>query len=263
MNPNKRVHVRVKSDQLVVSGISDTGSIRTENQDSIYLDKGGSFVLLADGMGGHERGAEASQAIIDLLPQYLSPERIAHELGEITKVEGVPPEVICLFSLIDKGVNRVNKMLYEKNVNEGVDRFMGSTLAGLAQLQKQYIVWFHVGDSRIYRYRNNALNQLSEDHSAYNEWKRKGGTGGEPAKNIVTRAIGPKEGVITDINWEERRKDDLYILCSDGLNDMVSDDRIADIIAESSDVDSMAVNLVTAALDAGGKDNTSVIVCRT
>lgn len=263
MDPNTRVHVQVKGDHLMASGISDAGLIRKENQDSIYLDKRGSFVLLADGMGGHEHGAEASQTIIDLLPEYLTPEKIAYELKEITRVEGVPAEVICLFSLVDRGVNRINKILYDKNMEEGLERPMGSTLAGLVQLKNHYVVWFHVGDSRIYRYRNSALSQLTEDHSAYNEWKRKGGTGREPAKNIVTKAIGPMEGVITDINWEESRKDDLYILCSDGLNDMVGDDKIAGIISESNDVDSATVNLVAAALDAGGKDNTSVIVCKT
>ena len=69
MDPDKRVHIQVNSDHLVASGISDAGSIRTENQDSIYLDSDGNFVLLADGMGGHERGAEASQTIIDLFPE--------------------------------------------------------------------------------------------------------------------------------------------------------------------------------------------------
>ncbi|MFC1840263.1 PP2C family protein-serine/threonine phosphatase [Thermodesulfobacteriota bacterium] len=263
MDPDKRVHIQVNSDHLVASGISDTGSIRTENQDSIYLDKGGNFVLLADGMGGHERGAEASQTIIDLFPEYLVPEKIKYEIGEITNVEGVPPEVISLFSLIDKGVNKINKTLHDKNLEEGLERHMGSTLVGLVQVKGQYVVWFHAGDSRLYRYRDNTLTQLTEDHSAYNEWKRRGSEGEEPAKNIVTRAIGPKEDVIPDINWEESRKDDLYILCSDGLNDMVNDDLIAGIIAESNDVDDTTVNLVTAALDAGGKDNTSVIVCKT
>lgn len=263
MDPDKRVHIQVNSDHLVASGISDAGSIRTENQDSIYLDSDGNFVLLADGMGGHERGAEASQIIIDSFPQYLVPEKVTQEIGEITNVEGVPPEVISLFSLIDKGVNKINKIIHDKNLEEDLERYMGSTLAGLVQLKSEYIVWFHVGDSRIYRYRDNTLTQLTEDHSAYNEWKRKGSEGEEPAKNIVTRAMGPKEGVIPDINWEENQKDDLYILCSDGLNDMVDDDRIAGIIAESGDVDDTTVNLVTAALDAGGKDNTSVIVCKT
>jgi len=185
MDPDKRVHIQVNSEHLVASGISDTGSIRTENQDSIYLDSGGNFVLLADGMGGHERGAEASQTIIDLFPEYLDPEKVTHEIGEITNVEGVPAEVISLFSLIDKGVSRINKILHDKNLEENLERFMGSTLAGLVQLKSEYIVWFHVGDSRIYRYRDKTLSQLTEDHSAFNEWKRKGSEGEEPAKKSV------------------------------------------------------------------------------
>jgi len=262
MDSDERVHIQVNSDRLVASGISDAGLIRTENQDSISLDKEGNFVILADGMGGHERGAEASQTIIELLPEYLNPEKISKELNDITNVEGVPSEVICLFSLIDKGVSKANKLLYDKNEEEGLERYMGSTLVGLIPLKAQYVVWFHVGDSRLYRYRDNTLTQLTADHSAYTEWKRKGSIGQEPAKNIVTRAVGPKEGVIPDINWEECQKDDLYILCSDGLNDMVTDDKIASIITAGSDVDDITVSLLNNALDAGGKDNTSVIVCK-
>lgn len=262
MDPDKRVHIQVNNGWLTASGISDAGLIRSENQDSIYLDKDGNFILLADGMGGHERGAEASRTIVDLLQIYLNPQKVSSELQDITNVEGVPSEVICLFSLIDKGVNRANRLLYNKNVEEGLERFMGSTLVGLIPTKDRNIVWFHVGDSRLYRFRNETLSQLTEDHSAYFEWKRKGRIGPEPARNIVTRAIGPKEGVIPDINWEESREKDIYVLCSDGLNDMISDDRISEIISKGSSADEIAVTLVEAALEAGGKDNTSVIVCK-
>jgi protein phosphatase len=262
MDSSKRVHLQVKGDQIIASGISDKGLLRTENQDSIYLDKNGHFLLLADGMGGHEKGAEASQTIIEILQEYLQPERISSELKDITNVEGVPSEVICLFSLVDKGVNRVNKVLYDRNKKEGLERYMGSTLVGLVPVSSGHVMWFHVGDSRLYRWRDSTLNQLTNDHSAYADWVRKGRLGQEPAKNIVTRAIGPKEGVVPDIEWEEYQKGDTYILCSDGLNDMISDDEIESVLKNDKDVDDITVNLLNAALDAGGKDNTSVIVCR-
>jgi protein phosphatase len=262
MDSSERIHLQVKGDQIIASGISDTGIVRSENQDSIYLDERGHFLLLADGMGGHERGAEASQTIIEILQEYLQPERISSELKDITNVEGVPSEIICLFSLVDKGVNRVNKVLYERNKREGLERYMGSTLVGLVPVQSGHVMWFHVGDSRLYRWRDSTLNQLTNDHSAYADWVRKGRSGERPAKNIVTRAIGPKEGVVPDIEWEEYQKDDTYILCSDGLNDMISDEEIGEILTNCNDVDDITISLVNAALDAGGKDNTSVIVCR-
>jgi serine/threonine protein phosphatase PrpC len=262
MESDKRLHLVVKGEQLIASGISDTGRVRTENQDTIYLDEGGNYVLLADGMGGHERGAEASKTIIELLHKYLKPERILSELKDITNVEGVPAEIICLFSLIDKGVNRANTILFERNRREGLDRYMGTTLVGLVPSKGLYVTWFHVGDSRLYRFRDSHLTQLTTDHSAYAEWVRKGRSGEEPARNIVTRAIGPKEDVMPDIDWEEYQKDDLYILCSDGLNDMLTDEEISNIIKNNDDVDDITKGLVDAALDAGGNDNTSVVVCR-
>jgi protein phosphatase len=213
-------------------------------------------------MGGHERGAEASQTIIEILQEYLQPEMILAELKDITNVEGAPAEIICLFSLVDKGVNKANRILYERNKKAGLERYMGATLVGMVPVSREHVMWFHVGDSRLYRWRDSVLKLLTKDHSAYNEWVREGRSGKEPAKNIVTRAIGPKEGVVPDIEWESCHENDTYILCSDGLNDMLSDEEIADILKVNDDVDDIAVRLVDAAIDAGGKDNTSVVVLR-
>ena len=262
MDSSGRIHQQVKGAQITASGVSDTGRLRTENQDAIYLDKEGHFVLLADGMGGHERGAEASRAIIEILQEYLQPERILSELKDITNVDGAPAEIICLFSLVDKGVNKANSVLYERNKQAGLERYMGATLVGMVPVSSEHVMWFHVGDSRLYRWRDSMLKLLTRDHSAYTEWVREGRSGKEPAKNIVTRAIGPKEGVVPDIEWEPCQEKDTYILCSDGLNDMLSDEEIADILKNNDDVDDMAVRLVDAAIDAGGKDNTSVVILR-
>jgi protein phosphatase len=262
MDSSGRIHQQVKVDRITASGVSDVGRLRTENQDAIYLDKEGHFVLLADGMGGHERGAEASRTIIEILQQYLQPERILAELKDITNVEGAPAEIICLFSLVDKGVNKANQVLYERNKKIGLERYMGATLVGMVPVSKEHVMWFHVGDSRLYRWRDSILKLLTRDHSAYTEWVREGRLGKEPAKNIVTRAVGPKEGVVPDIEWEACQEKDTYILCSDGLHDMLSDEEIADILKNNDDVDDIAVRLVDDAIDAGGKDNTSVIVLR-
>ncbi|MFC1868126.1 PP2C family protein-serine/threonine phosphatase [Thermodesulfobacteriota bacterium] len=262
MNSSERVHLQTRGALIVASGISDPGRLRAENQDSIYLDKEGHFVLLADGMGGHERGAEASQTVIEIFQGYLKPELMLSELNDITNVEGVPSDILCLFSLVDKGVRKANAVLYERNQKAGLERYMGSTLVGLASFESGQVMWFHVGDSRLYRWRDSKLQCLTTDHSLYAEWVRKGRSGEEPAKNIVTRAIGPREGVVPDIEWEECQKDDTYILCSDGLNDMLTDEEIADILKTNDDVDDTAKRLVDAANEAGGKDNTSVVVCR-
>jgi serine/threonine protein phosphatase PrpC len=212
-------------------------------------------------MGGHERGAEASQTIITVLQEFFRPERIERELTDITSVEGVPVEVSSLISLIDKGIRKSNKVVYEKNRTEGVGKYMGSTLVGAVFTDDLYVTWFHVGDSRLYRWRDSILTPLTEDHSAYAAWVNKGCAGEKPGRHLVTRAIGPREGVLPEINWERGREGDKYILCSDGLNDMVGDDVICQIIEDSDSVYNITVNLLKAALDAGGDDNISIIVC--
>ena len=261
MQDIKRVHVQVENEQFKATGVSDIGLIRKENQDSIHLDKEGRFVLLADGMGGHEKGAEASQTIITVLKEYFHPERVEKELADITSVEGIPIEVSTLFSLIEKGIRRSNSVVYEKNIKEGIERYMGSTLVGAVFTKDLYVTWFHVGDSRLYRWRDSSLTQLTEDHSAHREWINKGCTGEEPGKNLVTRAIGPREGVIPAVNWEKGKEGDIYLLCSDGLNDMIGDDEISHILKNSDSAGDMAGNLLNAAIEAGGCDNISIIIC--
>jgi protein phosphatase len=262
MNSNQPIHQKVESSHLVASGISDIGLMRPENEDSIWLDKGGHFLLLCDGMGGHERGAEASQTAIKVISEYLNPEVIDDELQDITGVDGVPSEIACLFSLVDEAIDKASSVLYERNQELNLERYMGTTVVGLVLVEGEYVLWFHVGDSRLYRWRDSALKRLTEDHSAHAEWESNGRIGQEPGKNVITRAIGPNAAVIADIEWDKWRKDDTYLLCSDGLTDLVTDDQITHILKNEKDVDVITKRLVEAANDAGGKDNTSVVVCR-
>lgn len=257
-----RVHIKINSEHLDAAGVSDTGLYRDENQDTILIDGEGRFALLADGMGGHDRGKEASRTIINILNEFFQPEKIESELKDITAVEGVPAEVNGLFALIDRGIRKSNSTVYKKNIEEGIERFMGATLVGLIFSSDYYVTWFHVGDSRLYRFRDNTLTLLTIDHSAHMEWVNHGSIGEEPTKNIVTRAIGPREGVIPEIRWERGKQGDIYMLCSDGLSDMVPDNDISNIITSASSVNGIAVNLLNAALDAGGFDNISIVVCK-
>ena len=129
-------------------------------------------------------------------------------------------------------------------------------------VEDDHIVWFHVGDSRLYRLRDTELKCLTIDHSAYNQWVHNGKNGQEPGKNIVTRAVGPRDGVIPDIKLGKCQKDDIYLLCSDGLNDMIADQQISNVLNSGKDVETMAKELIDLAINAGGHDNISVIVSR-
>ena len=256
------IRIQIEASRVVACGISDFGRLRTENQDSIFLDEEGKFMLLADGMGGHECGSEASESAIRMIRQYLSPEVMLAELQHTTAEVGLPTEISCLLSLMNKAVTSANTELYVRNKREGLKRYMGTTVVGLVIVQSGYVFWFHVGDSRLYRWRDFNLERLTVDHSAYEEWIRRGRHGVRPGKNVITKAIGPTPVAHADVNWEKWEKDDTYLLCCDGLTDMVSDHEIATILAVEGSVEGIAGRLVSAANDAGGKDNVSVVVCR-
>lgn len=261
MKRNERVTIQFEAPHLTICAVSDPGRKRSENEDSIFVDGEGHFMLLADGMGGHERGAEASQTAIEIMQEFLHPEILLEEIADITDAEGISTEIICLSSLVEDAVEKANAVIYQRNQEKGLKRFMGTTVVGLVPL-KTDILWFHVGDSRIYLWRDSVLKQLTKDHSAYLQWEREGRLGVQPAKNVITKAIGPNQNTSVDIGYDSRMKNDIYILCSDGLSDMLPDDKIAEILAEQEPVHFAANRLADAANDAGGKDNVSVVLCQ-
>jgi protein phosphatase len=262
MKKNQRITLQVEAPHITVCGISDPGRLRPENEDTIFLDKKGNFMLLADGMGGHERGGEASAGAIEIIQEFLQPEILLSELADITEAEGIPAELICLTSLVDDAVQKANSVIYERNQKAGYHRYMGTTIVGLIPVKQDYMLWFHVGDSRLYCWRDSALKQLTVDHSARLEWERNGRFGTKPAKNIITRAIGPEAITSADIGYDNRLKDDIYLMCSDGLTDMLPIEAISKILNSEGSPTEIANQLVDAANDAGGKDNVSVVLCR-
>jgi len=262
MHSRQPTPLKIHSNQIEAAGISDPGRVRSENQDAICLDDGGLFLLLADGMGGHERGAEASTSALEIIQEYLQPDVIAEELSDITEGSGIPAEIVCLTSLVDEAVRRANDTLYQINRSENLKRYMGTTVVGMIVPEGDKVLWFHVGDSRLYRLRDSGLTRLTTDHSAHIEWERNGRLGAEPGKNVITRAIGPSHAVTPETLWDTRQSGDMYLLCSDGLTDMISDDEIALILNEGGDVPDICSRLIRAANDAGGGDNVSVVLCR-
>ncbi len=257
------LYAHVETSDIVATGISVTGYVRFENEDSIWIDDSGLVLAVADGMGGHERGAEASQTTIKVFKERLNREKINEEIRDVTALLGVPPEIGGLYTIIHRSVDEAANVLYERNLELMLSRYMGTTIVGLVLVQDQHVLWFHVGDSRLYRWRDSVLKRLTVDHSLHAEWEKAGRVGPEPAKNIITRVIGGTPSVEADIQWEKREKDDIYILCSDGLTDMISDEQIEEILKTGNNVKDTARQLVDEALAAGGKDNISVVVCQT
>ena len=257
-----REYLQVTKDNVEAVGISDVGKERKENEDAFWIDESGLILLLADGMGGHENGAEASRCAIDIFSELLNLHKIEEEMSDSTAMINVPPEIAKLFPIIDRAVDETASLLWERNRELNLNLPMGTTIVGLVLIGEYHVLWFHVGDSRIYRLRESKLERLTKDHSAYQEWLDSGEQGIEPGKNIILRALGLSPMVYADTNWDHRQEGDVFLLCSDGLTDMITDEQIKDILKSEQNIYDCTHSLVEAALEAGGLDNTSVVVCR-
>jgi protein phosphatase len=242
--------------KLAVYGVTDVGMNREHNEDCISWDKDLGLVLLADGMGGHNAGEVASEmavtAVHDALLDVLSPEMKA--TGVIKSDDAVREAVIY-----------ANEEIHEQANSRADCAGMGTTLC-LALFYDDKITYSHVGDSRIYRIRNAELKQITQDHSLVQEMVDNGYLSQEEAmisssRNLITRALGIAPEVEVDVATEDYEKDDIYLLCSDGLSDLVSDTDIQTaIMANAPDLELAANELVRLANEKGGTDNISVIL---
>lgn len=258
---NDSINLNIENDSVIVAAISDKGCIRERNEDNICVHESGEILLLADGMGGHERGAEASRIAIDTFSAQLTPELIKSQMTEVTAAAGVPTQYASIHTIISRAVGKTANTIADINNELNLERYMGTTIVGLVIINEE-VFWFHVGDSRVYRFRDARLEQITTDHSAYEDWKKAGSHGTAPGKNLITKAIGINPLVEADIEYDEKKSGDIYLLCSDGLSDMISDEKIEEILSDENDIPEKANLLFNAALSAGGKDNVSVILCK-
>ncbi len=242
--------------KIAIYGISDVGMSREHNEDSISWDNELALVMLADGMGGHNAGEVASEmavtSIRDALLDVLTPEMIA--TGVIKCPDAVRESVVY-----------ANEEIYEQAQTRIECSGMGTTVV-LCLFHEDRITYANVGDSRIYRVRNGELHQITQDHSLVQEMVDNGYLSEDEAmistsRNLITRALGISPEVEVDVATEELDVEDIYLLCSDGLTDMVSDVDIQTIINEcASDMDHCLKQLVSQANEAGGSDNISIIL---
>lgn len=250
--------------RIQVSGLSNPGRVRTHNEDSIGDDADLGVVVLADGMGGYSSGEVASRMAVHTVLEELRRSIPGPTPSEIDTRLGYSPRTRA----VRNAVVRANRAIYEAAQKDTRHRGMGTTLV-MAAFQDSQITIAHVGDSRLYRLREGVLDQLTVDHTLIQELVDHGFYSREEArealnKNLVTRALGIEPTVAVDVREGLALPGDLYLLCSDGLNDMVQDETIRSILCEQShDLDLAAAALVGAALNAGGRDNVSVLLVRT
>ena len=250
------------SHRVRFAGATNIGRKREHNEDSIALPTSIRLAIVADGMGGHASGDVASRLAVDTVTDYFES---TAEQQPLTWPYKVDTEERAEVNRMIQGVMLANLEIWERTQQAGNGR-MGTTIVAMYFLDDRIIVG-HVGDSRCYRLRDGELVQLTEDHSLMNDYIRmKRMTPEEaanwPHKNVVVRALGMKESVAVDIHAEKPQVGDCYILCSDGLSGMITDDQLAVIVSTERELDAAVERLIDTANDAGGVDNISVVLAR-
>lgn len=223
---------------------TDVGKVRANNQDAPIVSEKLRLYGVADGMGGHKGGEVASTSARDDL---------------LRELEGKTPSVAMLSGAIEE----VNRQIYHQQEHDDALTGMGTTLSVL-WMSDNFVYIGHVGDSRVYLLRDGEFKQMTLDHSLVEQLVREGVLTEEeaqnhPMRNIITRAIGTDESVEVDVVVEERRKGDLWLACSDGLHGLVDDRQMRDALRQYAPEKAADV-LLKAALDAGGRDNVTLVI---
>jgi PPM family protein phosphatase len=241
--------------------LTDTGKVREHNEDMIGSELDIGLFVLADGMGGYNAGEVASGIAVKTIINLVRDAFVREDLSVRDQESGLTRPSIILRDAI----HRANKIIYHTSKTQPQCEGMGTTVvACLFHDNKVSIA--HVGDSRVYRLRDNRFEQMTLDHSLLQELVDRGFYSPEEAaraanKNYVTRALGVEPNVDVEIQEVPVNKGEVFILCSDGLSDMVEDEDIhLTINTFSANLDTVAKQLIQLANDNGGRDNVSVVM---
>jgi len=243
---------------IEIAALTDVGSVRQFNEDSIAADPELGVAILADGMGGHRAGEVASRMATRIILSGLQ--------AQVADFRSSAPQCSPL-QAVDQSINRANQAVFDAAQERSSYHGMGTTLA-VALFVDNRVALGHIGDSRIYRVRNEVLELLTRDDSLLRDQIELGlisaaDARGSHNRSLVTRALGIEQGIRAHLSEDEAAPGDVYLLCSDGLNDLVEDADIELIVnALRSNLPLAASHLVQSAKDNGGYDNVSVILAR-
>ena len=228
---------------IIIAAFSDRGRKRLLNEDSILSDADTGVVILADGLGGHNAGEVASALAVTVTHEHILQGLKDTDAGRIDEKTGLS----SVSRVVEQAVLQANSAIHSKAQKEIECHGMGTTIV-VCVFHDDLVSTAHVGDSRLYRKREKDFTQLTEDHFTW-PW--------------LDRALGIEERVPVDVLEQAVRPDDVYLLCSDGLTDMVIDDDIHAILDEhSSELAQTARKLIQTANENGGNDNISVILVK-
>ena len=231
-------------------GLSDTGIVRSVNQDSYYVDDPqGRFFIVADGMGGHAGGQEASKIATETIQAHLE------AYWDDTS--------IASDTLLKDAIEKANQGILDDQSQHPERGDMGTTVVAVIFRDRPWCV--HVGDSRLYLWRDSELKQVTEDHTWVSLAMKSGEISKEQAKmhpwrHVLSQCLGRKDLFKIDLQKLSIQPGDLLLMCSDGLTEEVSDEDIKALLNQEKNCEFMAEKLVAAAKDAGGSDNITVVM---
>lgn len=250
--------------KLIASGQTNVGRKRAHNEDNLLLVEAENLFVVADGMGGHASGEVASQIAVESVGDFF---RRTSENDEVTwpykEEKGLRYEENRLVTAI----KLANQRVFETASSDKALKGMGTTIVS-ALFTDGTAYMGHVGDSRAYRIREGAIEQITEDHSLLNDYIKANKLTPEeieafPHKNVIVRALGMRDTVRVDISRLNPQNGDVFLLCSDGLSGMVKDpDMLSIVEAANGDLDAAATALIASANENGGIDNSTVILIK-
>jgi protein phosphatase len=248
--------------RAVAAGLSDVGLQREHNEDSFVVLKDYDLFVVADGMGGHRAGDVASKIATETISEFFR--TTANE--DVTWPFHFDTNLSEEENRLLTGIRVANRQIFERSTRSREYHGMGTTVVGAMFSPKKRRMYIgHVGDSRCYRVREANIQQLTRDHSLINDYllampdltdEQKN----ELPKNVITRALGMQDNVVVDLQHDDPREGDVYILCSDGLSGMVSDDDIRFIVTSTKDIREACRRLIQRANERGGEDNITAVL---
>jgi protein phosphatase len=251
--------------RAVAWGLTDVGLQREHNEDSFVVLKDFDLFVVADGMGGHRAGDVASKLATEAISEFFR--STANE--DVTWPFHFDTSLSEEENRLLTGIRVANRQIFDRSSRSREFHGMGTTVVGAMFSPKKSKMYIgHVGDSRCYRIRNGVIEQLTRDHSLFNDYllampdlteeQRR-----ELPKNVITRALGMQDQVMVDLQHDDALVNDVYVLCSDGLSGMIKDEEILQIIASSgSEMRDAPKRLIERANQNGGEDNITAVVIR-
>jgi serine/threonine protein phosphatase PrpC len=250
---------------LQASGISDPGRQRDGNEDYFAMDNALGLYIIADGMGGHSAGEVASKVAVEIIKKTIL-HWMRKDVSEDELFDFPDNTLSRMGNYILSSIKLANRVIFEMSNEYDEYKGMGTTI-GVLVITPSTVISANVGDSRIYLFRGDSTEPLSKEHNMATEQLEMGLISKEEAKNsplrhVLTRNLGSLETVNVDVFEIEPRDKDRFLLCTDGLTDLVSDDEISEIINKGDDLEHVCRQLVDQANERGGHDNITVsLVC--